>query len=215
VAESGSTARSSLGAQASDSDLTAIAALAKTNNYLMVANGSAWALESPAQVRASLDLEAGTDIQAYDAGLGQIAALDDANSNFMVGNGTAWVAENGATARTSLGLGSLATASTISNSNWSGTALAVANGGTGSSTAATAATALGVGTASSPQFTAVNVGAATDTTLSRDSAGKLAVEGRPMVTMDNAAYASARIIVTATTPTDTTGMSTGDIKLVY
>lgn len=57
------------------------------------------------------------------------------------------------------------------------TDLAVADGGTGASTAAGACTNLGVGTGDSPQFTAVNVGHATDTTVSRASAGDIAVEG--------------------------------------
>jgi hypothetical protein len=57
-----------------------------------------------------------------------------------------------------------------------GTDVAVADGGTGASTAAAAATALGVGTGDSPQLTAVNVGHATDTTLSRNAAGVLQVE---------------------------------------
>lgn len=58
-----------------------------------------------------------------------------------------------------------------------GTDVAVADGGTGSSTAAGAATNLGLGTGDSPQFTAINLGHASDTTLTRVSAGDVAIEG--------------------------------------
>lgn len=56
--------------------------------------------------------------------------------------------------------------------------LKVANGGTGAGTAAAAATNLGLGTGDSPQFTAVNIGHASDTTLTRVSAGVAAIEGK-------------------------------------
>lgn len=58
-----------------------------------------------------------------------------------------------------------------------GTDVPVTDGGTGASTAAGAATNLGLGTGDSPQFTAVNVGHASDSTITRISAGVLAVEG--------------------------------------
>lgn len=61
-----------------------------------------------------------------------------------------------------------------------GTDVPVADGGTGSSTAAGAATNLGLGTGDSPQFTAVNIGHATDTTITRTGAGDIAVEGNAL-----------------------------------
>lgn len=84
--------------------------------------------------------------------------------------------------RATLALGTIATQA-ANNVSISGgaiigiTDLAVADGGTGSSTAAGAATNLGLGTGDSPQFAAVNIGAATDTTITRTGAGDIAVEG--------------------------------------
>lgn len=93
----------------------------------------------------------GSTVQAYDADLAAIAAFAPTADNFIVGNGTTWTLETPAQARTSLGLGSLATLSSIDNSNWSGTALTVANGGTGATDAATARTNLGVAIGSNVQ----------------------------------------------------------------
>jgi len=50
---------------------------------------------------------------------------------------------------------------------------------------ATARTNLGVGTTDSPQFTAINVGNATDTTVTRVSAGVIAVEGSNVLLASN------------------------------
>ena len=52
-------------------------------------------------------------------------------------------------------------------------------------TASTARTNIGLGTGDSPQFTAVNVGNATDTTVTRVSAGVIAVEGSNVLMASN------------------------------
>ncbi|WP_051000064.1 hypothetical protein [Sinorhizobium fredii] len=111
---------------------------------LAIADGGTGASTASA-ARTNLGLVIGADVQAFDSGLAAIAGLAVTDGNFIVGNGSAWVAESGATARTSLGLGSIALQNTIDNTDWSGTDLAVANGGTGASDAGTARTNLGLG----------------------------------------------------------------------
>jgi hypothetical protein len=100
-----------------------------------------------------------------------------ADGTFSAGGTTAW---NEAHSVSGLGTMAEQNANNVAITGGSVTGitdLAVADGGTGSSTAAGAATNLGLGTGDSPQFTAVNVGHATDTTLARSSAGNLTVEG--------------------------------------
>lgn len=121
--------RATIGAGVGGGDLVA------SNNLSDLANATT--------ARTNLGVAIGSNVQAYDAGLADIAGLAVTDGNFIVANGSNWIAESGATARTSLGLGSLATLSSVNNGNWSGTDLAVANGGTGASDAATARTNLG------------------------------------------------------------------------
>ena len=99
---------------------------------------------SASAARTALGLVIGTDVQAYSTHLAAIAGLSKTDSNFIVANGTTFVAEAPTAARTSLGLGSLATLSSINGGHWSGTDLAVVDGGTGGSTASAARSNLGV-----------------------------------------------------------------------
>jgi hypothetical protein len=73
-------------------------------------------------------------------------------------------------------------------------ALLVTKGGTGATTAAAAAENLGVGITDSPEFAGVNIGHASDTTITRTAAGVIAVEGKKVVTED----ASGNAAITGT-----------------
>jgi hypothetical protein len=103
--------------------------------------------------------------------------------------------------RTTLGLGTISTQNSNNVSITGGsitgiTDLAVADGGTGASDAATARTNLGVGTGDSPQFAALNIGNATDTTITRVSAAVVAVEGNTVLTASQTATITKGYTVT-------------------
>src|SRR6056300_874432 len=103
-------------------------------------------------IEASADVTDTTNVTAAGAlmdseltDLDGVKSLTVPNSTTISTFGASLVDDaNASAARTTLGLGSLSTASAISNDNWSGADLEIANGGTGASTAGAARTALGL-----------------------------------------------------------------------
>jgi cell division septation protein DedD len=107
VAESGATARTSLGlgsiaTQNSDS-VTITGGSISGITDIAVADGGTGA-STAANARTNLGVAIGTDVQAWDANLDQIAALTPTDGNFIVGNGSAWVSETGDTVLNSIGV---------------------------------------------------------------------------------------------------------------
>ena len=107
-----------------------------------------------ATARASLDLEIGTDVQAvltFGIASGNSLRVDATggapnDNEYARFTATGLEGRTAAELKSDLSLGSLSDASNINNGNWSGTDLAVANGGTGASDATNARTNLGVTT---------------------------------------------------------------------
>lgn len=141
--------------QAWDAQLDDLAALTPASSLIIGDGLGGWETVTPANFKTNNNIldtaDIGVSVQAYDAELAAIAGLTSAADRgiYFTGSGSASVFT-----LTSAGRSILDDASTSA-----------------------IRTTLGLGTAQSPQFTAVNVGNASDTTLARLSAGDLTVEG--------------------------------------
>jgi hypothetical protein len=149
VAESGATARGSLGlgtiaTQASDNVSITGGSISGITDLAILDGGTGASTQGAA--RTNLGVAIGSDVQAHDAVLDDLAGLTAVSgaNQFIVSSGAgAYAHETASQARTSLGLGDLATQNTVNNSDWNGTDLAIANGGTNAGTASGARTNLG------------------------------------------------------------------------
>ena len=137
-----------------------------------------------------------------------------ADSEMIVGDGTTDpVAESGATLRTSIGvaigsdvqafdtvLDDLAALAVVADNEF---VVGIGAGTYAHESGATARTSMGVGTGDSPRFTGIEVGNASDTTITRVSAGLIAVEGSNIIRASDAASVTASGIIEVATAAET------------
>lgn len=201
-----------------DSDLTTIAGLTATTNNILQSSGSAWASRTPTQVTATLIDFVGDSGSGGSKGLVPAPTSGD-SSKFLKGDGTWASIPGGGDALTSSSLAQFASTTSlqlkgvISDETGSG-ALVFATSptlvtpilGTPSSGTLTNCTGLPISGLTSSTSTALGVGTielghASDTTLSRVSAGVVAIEG---VTISTASNTLTLTNKTLTSPTLTT-----------
>jgi hypothetical protein len=213
--------------QAADADLTAIAALAKTDGNIIVGDGATWVAESGATARASLGLTIGTDVQAYDAGLQSISGLtttadqmiyttssDTYATTSLTSAGRALLDDASASAqRTTLGLGTLATQNANSVAITGGTIDGAVIGGA-SAAAITGTTITGtnlVGTGSSG-IISIFAGNDSNSYIQNTSAGSVIFRtnnGTEQFRINHVDSATSFLAVTGSTSGDPTLRATG------
>jgi len=101
VAESGDTARTSLGLGTGDSPQFTAVNIGNGDTTVTRVSAGVIAVEGSNVLLAS---NIGTSVQAYDAQLADVAGLTPTDNGVIIGNGTNFVVESGATLKTSLGL---------------------------------------------------------------------------------------------------------------
>ncbi|TFH51406.1 MAG: hypothetical protein E4H01_00510 [Lysobacterales bacterium] len=196
-----------------DADLTTYAGITPSANIQTLLGAATYAA-----MRTQLALTIGTNVQAYDADLTTWAGVTpSANGQSLVSSAT--YASMKALLDLEIGtdvqafdteLGEIAALANTNNNFIVGTGTVWAL-----ETASQARTSLGVDTNDAVQFGSIELNNASDSSITRAAAGEIELEGRPIIVHDNGAYVGGRIIVTASTPSDTTGMDSGDMKFVY
>jgi hypothetical protein len=157
VAESGATLRTSVGVGTGDSPQFTGIELGHASDTTIARSGSGAITVEGNQVY----LAGGTDVPVADGGTGASSLTD---GGVLLGSGTAAVTAMAVLADSEMIVGD-------------GTTDPVAESG------ATLRTSIGVGTGDSPQITGIELGHATDTTITRGAAGLLEVEGVRLVTL--------------------------------
>jgi hypothetical protein len=186
VAESGATLRTSIGVGTGDSPQFTGIELGHASDTTIVRSGSGdITIEGNAVYRAG-----GTDVAVADGGTGASTLTD---GGVLLGSGTSAVTAMAVLADSEMIVGD-------------GTTDPVAESG------ATLRTSIGVGTGDSPQFTAIELGHASDTTIARSGSGAITVEGTQVLLAGAALTGTTGTFSGVLDITDTTDSSdaTGD-----
>lgn len=189
-----------LGGSPSTALVNAASITAGWTGTLAVARGGTGASDA-GTARTNLGLAIGTNVQAYHANLAAISAGTWTGASSITTLGT--ISTGTVPVANISGLGSLATLSSVNDGNWSGTDLAVANGGTGASDAGTARTNLGLAIGTNVQAYDADLSAIASANNSTylNTIGSPGTYGTISVTGINTGYAGIAFPSATNTPT--------------